>query len=93
LGKGSTFTNVKVTKWTAATVLNAFLRCRPLAIIWDPSIQGTCGSFAKSYIGLGSVNVVTDAIVIALPIPHVLALELSWRRKIGLVIMLSLGLV
>jgi hypothetical protein len=45
------------------------------------------------YVSAGALNVATDFMVMALPIPHILKLQLAWRRKLGLIVMFSLGLL
>ncbi|KAH7418087.1 hypothetical protein BKA64DRAFT_187790 [Cadophora sp. MPI-SDFR-AT-0126] len=79
--------------WAISVVLETFLLCRPLTFNWNPTIEGgVCGDRNTVYVSAGALNVVTDFMVMALPIPHILKLQLHWRRKVGLVIMFSLGL-
>ena len=75
-------------------VLETFLLCRPLAFNWDSTIPGgVCGARNTVYVSAGSLNVVTDFMVMMLPIPHILKLHLATKRKIGLVLMFSLGVL
>jgi len=78
--------------WAVSIILETFLLCRPLAFNWDSSIKGICGDRNTVYVSAGALNVVTDFMVMALPIPHILKLQLAFKRKIGLIVMFSLGL-
>jgi hypothetical protein len=79
--------------WAISVVLETFLLCRPLTYNWDTTIKGTCGQRNDVYVSAGALNVATDFMVMALPIPHILKLQLAWRRKLGLIVMFSLGLL
>ena len=79
--------------WALSIILEAFLLCRPLAYNWDSTIEGVCGNRSKVYISAGALNVVTDFMVMALPIPHIFGLQLRIKKKLGLVLMFSLGLL
>ncbi|KAL3420924.1 integral membrane protein [Phlyctema vagabunda] len=78
--------------WALSVILETFLLCRPLAFNWDPTIDGVCGDRNTVYVSAGALNVVTDFMVMALPIPHILSLQLKMRKKLGLVLMFSLGI-
>lgn len=79
--------------WAMSVVLETFLLCRPLAYNWDTSIKGTCGDRNTVYVSAGALNVVTDFMVMSLPVPHILKLQLAMRKKLGLLLMFSLGLL
>lgn len=78
--------------WNVGDILVGFLICRPLAKNWDFTIEGTCGSQPNFYFAMGIVNLVTDAILIALPIPYLLRLTLAARKKVLAIALLSIGI-
>ncbi|CZR51597.1 uncharacterized protein PAC_01474 [Phialocephala subalpina] len=78
--------------WALSVVLETFLLCRPVAYNWDTSIKGTCGDRNTVYVSAGALNVITDFMVMSLPIPHILSLQLKLKKKLGLLLMFSLGL-
>lgn len=78
--------------WALSVILETFLLCRPVAYNWDTSIKGTCGDRNKVYVSAGALNVITDFMVMSLPIPHILSLQLKLKKKLGLLLMFSLGL-
>jgi hypothetical protein len=78
--------------WAVSVTLEALLLCRPLAANWDPTTQGgVCGDRDTVYVSSGALNVMTDLMVIALPLPHILRLNLALHRKLGLLFMFSMG--
>jgi hypothetical protein len=41
---------------------------------------------------MGFINLVTDAVVIVLPMPYLYRLNLAWRRKLLAMALLSIGI-
>lgn len=78
--------------WNFSDIIAGFLICRPIAKNWEPSLPGTCGSQPAFYFAMGMINLVTDAIIIALPIPYLLRLRLALRKKIFAIALLSVGI-
>lgn len=79
--------------WAFSVILETFLLCRPLAYNWDTTIDGVCGERNKVYVSAGALNVITDFMVMALPVPHILSLQLKIKKKMGLILMFSLGIL
>ena len=79
--------------WAMSVILEAFLLCRPLAANWDSTIPGVCGDRNTVYISSGALNVMTDLMIIALPLPYILRLNLALRRKLGLLLMFTMGIL
>ncbi|KAL8814159.1 MAG: hypothetical protein Q9223_006600 [Gallowayella weberi] len=82
-----------VTGWAISVFLETFLLCRPFAYNWDPTIKDfTCGNRNAAYIGAGSLNIVTDLMVLMLPIPMVWNLQIPRRNKAILTAVFGMGL-
>jgi hypothetical protein len=79
--------------FVASIILEALLFCRPFAYNWDSSIKGTCGNRPAGYMVSGIMNVVTDFMVIGLPLPHVWKLKLNVHKKIGLTSVFGVGVL
>lgn len=80
--------------WGISVTLEALLLCRPLAFNWDPTIPGgVCGDRNKAYISSGAMNVVTDLMVIALPLPHIWQVRLPLRPKLVVLFMFTMGIL
>ncbi|KAL2216001.1 hypothetical protein M432DRAFT_647162 [Thermoascus aurantiacus ATCC 26904] len=62
--------------------------CHPIAKQWDPSLPGSCINTIASYYG---TSLGFDVIIIVLPIPVLLTLQLKKRQKIVLIGLFGLG--
>lgn len=73
----------------------AFVFCTPVRYNWDKLIKGTCNFDGQSiaFQVSGSINLVIDAVVVALPMPKLFGLQMKLARKLSLASMFSLGLV
>lgn len=79
--------------WALATTLSGFLICRPFAKNWQPTLPGTCGNQVLSYTITGAFNLVTDVIVMSLPIPYLGGLQLRLYKKMVLLATFGLGIL
>ncbi|KAK3374546.1 hypothetical protein B0H63DRAFT_418684 [Podospora didyma] len=82
-----------VVLWSTGNFLQVFLLCRPFAASYNPAIKGKCGNQVASFIAIGAFNIVTDILILALPIPTVWALKMATAAKIGLTAVFALGLI
>ncbi|KFZ03832.1 hypothetical protein V502_10622 [Pseudogymnoascus sp. VKM F-4520 (FW-2644)] len=82
---------ILVVIWALSVILCGFLLCRPFAYNWDRSIDGSCGDQIKSYIITGALNIVTDALVLGLPMPMIWRLKVNLRSKIALTGIFTIG--
>lgn len=73
------------------------LRCRPISYTWeqwDGEHQGTCmENINKKTLALAGINMVLDILVFVLPMPQLPALQMSNNRKVGVILMFSIGLL
>lgn len=70
-----------------ATGLTAVFQCIPLQYIWDKTIPGGhCINVLAFYRWISLPNIITDAMMLALPIPMVWKLNTSAGKKFGLTI-------
>jgi hypothetical protein len=84
-----------------ATCAGAFITslaiCQPFAFNWDKSIHGgKCGDVLGFYKGICIPNLVTDFVILVLPMPALLKLKVNIIVKIGLIITFltgSLGII
>ncbi|EMD94917.1 hypothetical protein COCC4DRAFT_147322 [Bipolaris maydis ATCC 48331] len=78
--------------WCLADIMTAFLICRPLARNWDITVPGTCGSRPDFYFAMGVINLVTDALLIGMPMPYLYKLAMPMRKKLLAMGLLSIGI-
>ncbi|KAF7718501.1 Uncharacterized protein PECH_003689 [Penicillium ucsense] len=79
--------------WAACGILAGCFLCIPTEKLWNPMIPGGCMDLAKFYYGLQIPNIVTDAIILVMPMHIVWSLPISKAQKTGLSIIFILGLL
>ena len=71
-----------------------FLHCRPLAALWNPKVHRSCLSthttVLAGYVGF-AVDVVTDLVCAGIPVLVIHRLQMSFRTKIALCVLMGLG--
>ena len=65
----------------AATLLPVF-NCMPLEKFWDRSIKGHCLKEWSSLVRALAPNILTDLILLVLPIPLLMRLQMKTSRKL-----------
>jgi hypothetical protein len=66
--------------------------CRPTRAAWDMTItDAECIDRNAVYKATAALGAITDAMVLAVPIPVVLPLQISTRQKIGLICFFGVG--
>ncbi|KAL3488316.1 hypothetical protein BJX62DRAFT_212121 [Aspergillus germanicus] len=79
--------------WTFGGVLSLFLRCKPIAYSWDPTIKdGKCSNTKTAYLVTGALNLVSDVVIVLMPMPYLLKLEMKPAQKIPLMATFGLGI-
>lgn len=72
----------------------AVLMCTPEALNWDATIMnGHCGNKFAAYLAVGIGNLVTDLVIIILPMPFVWQLQLRNTQKLGIMGIFGIGIV
>ncbi|KAK2773197.1 hypothetical protein CKAH01_13615 [Colletotrichum kahawae] len=83
---------VLIALWGVSQILVAFLQCIPLEAVWDPRVESKCiGNIAAVWYFNGIFNVVTDFMIITLPIPKIWQLAMPRMQKIIIVGVFMLG--
>lgn len=66
--------------------------CQPLEKFWDLTItEGTCVNFLKITVFSGAMNVLTDIIILVLPLAILRDLRLPFRQKIIIMGIMATG--
>ncbi|KAH8655219.1 hypothetical protein BX600DRAFT_482824 [Xylariales sp. PMI_506] len=79
--------------WNVGGVIAAFALCQPFSYNWDQSQPGHCGSQPLYYTWLGIINVITDVLILVLPMPFLYKLQLRKGKKIALLGLFSVGFI
>ncbi|KAK0617505.1 hypothetical protein B0T14DRAFT_590244 [Immersiella caudata] len=79
--------------WTLVAVLGTVFQCSPPSMFWNKNQSESCSMGALKIIGLSTsiASSVGDIIILMMPIPFILRLKLSKRRRAGLVVVFTFG--
>jgi hypothetical protein len=81
-----------VGSYSLGIVIALIFPCQPIAMNWDLSItDGKCIDKAGIYLATAAVNVITDFIILALPIPVVLSLQMRRIQKLAVIGLFMVG--
>ncbi|KAJ8127561.1 hypothetical protein O1611_g6074 [Lasiodiplodia mahajangana] len=80
-----------VTEWFVQVVLATNLQCIPISASWDPSVRGTCINYGIEALVAYLINISTDFIILSMPIPLILKLQVSKPQKWRLIISFATG--
>lgn len=80
-----------IANWLGATVA-LFCMCMPLDFLWDKTIpDGHCIDINAGYRWSSLMNIITDVVMLILPLPVIWKIQTSMRLKIGLTLTFALG--
>ncbi|KAL8871188.1 MAG: hypothetical protein Q9174_002929 [Haloplaca sp. 1 TL-2023] len=86
-----TFAIIGITvTWIVSVVLAQLLQCNPIPKFWDPLIPGTCININGLYLSNSITNTILDILVLLLPLPMIIKLQVNTRTKLVLVAIFSL---
>ncbi|RSL79164.1 hypothetical protein BHE90_009745 [Fusarium euwallaceae] len=97
------FSTFRVLFWIATTVnllypvimwITMAVACRPISVFWEQYAGvegGECINVTLFFLIFGIVNMLNDILVLAVPIPEILRLQLSRSKKISIICIMLLG--
>ncbi|KAF2089745.1 hypothetical protein K490DRAFT_22081, partial [Saccharata proteae CBS 121410] len=67
--------------------------CQPLDYYWNQYIgaKGTCINVTMFFLILGIINMVNDVVILLVPIPKILKLQVNYRKKMSILGIMLLG--
>lgn len=77
--------------YVIALSLTILLECNPIPKFWNPFLTGNCLDTTKLYLANTILNVIFDFIVLLVPVPMLLKLQVSTRQKMVIGALFSLG--
>ncbi|PVI02403.1 hypothetical protein DM02DRAFT_559798 [Periconia macrospinosa] len=80
-----------VVAYSVPQMFGTIFQCVPISSKWDPTVAPKCIDYAKLIIVCGIINIVTDFLMLALPVPVLWSLHVSNHRKLVLSVMFLLG--
>ncbi|OQE72644.1 hypothetical protein PENNAL_c0094G10481 [Penicillium nalgiovense] len=80
-----------VLAWCLAVFITVLVQCRPISFNWNKNQSGTCINAKSFFFGNAISNLLIDVIILALPIPMVLQLQLRLSQKLTILGIFLLG--
>ncbi|KAI4192959.1 MAG: hypothetical protein LQ350_008525 [Teloschistes chrysophthalmus] len=82
--------------WGIITIFVQIFRCRPFKASWDANYSIThhdykCLDRIKLVIVFGWFNIITDFVLLLLPMPMLVRMHLTWQKKLGLAFVFATG--
>jgi len=65
--------------------------CQPIKKYWDVAVPGSCLDYKAVFLVGGCLNVITDVVMLLLPIWLLWPLRLPLKQKIGVTMILMTG--
>lgn len=78
--------------YLVTTTIVSILQCRPIQMAWEKKEPGTCIDLLSFFVFNGAVAVLTDLIVLGLPLPLVWGLQLPLTQKLSLIPVFGIGI-
>ncbi|KAJ5889048.1 hypothetical protein N7495_009089 [Penicillium taxi] len=80
-----------VIAWVIAIVCVSVFQCRPISKAWNNDLPGTCINLKDSFIGNAVPNIVTDILILALPVQIVWGLYATVLHRLSVISIFLLG--
>lgn len=80
-----------VVMWWIAIQFTVIFECKPIDYTWAPKGEGHCVSLDKFFLGQAIPNIITDMVLLAIPIPMIWKLQLPRSQKVALSATFLLG--
>lgn len=80
-----------VSLWGLACTIGAFTQCIPLKKLWDPTVTGACVDYSRLFIFYSTLNLITDFIIVVMPLPIIWRLQMPREKRITVCVMFGLG--
>ena len=63
------------------SIFESIFQCTPIARAWIPTLDGTCVDEQSAWYAHAALSMVTDVIILTLPLPMLWKLQLKWSQK------------
>lgn len=83
---------ILVFSWMMCLTFIVIFQCHPIEGVWDPLLPGrVCISYQKFYLGSAIPNILTDFVMVVMPIHYVSRLQMRTDQRVGLIGTFILG--
>ncbi|KAK3386675.1 hypothetical protein B0H63DRAFT_468209 [Podospora didyma] len=90
--------SIQVLNWSNIALMVAVLfasiwTCVPIHKYWDRTVEGHCNNEAMQYLVTSGISILTDVLVLIIPVKIVVGLQVARKLKIILICLLCSGVV
>lgn len=82
-----------VVLYGVAFVLALAFQCYPVRAVWDRTLDHTCINTLAIAYACAAISIFQDLLILALPIPELIGLQVSTRKRINVMVMFGVGLL
>lgn len=86
-----TATLISVMIWMTFGIFCSIFQCLPIASQWDLSVKGSCLNYRDFMMAISIVNILTDFILLLIPVPGIWSLFMDRAKKFLTLITLATG--
>ena len=72
-------------------LITAIFQCRPIEAAWNLDPRAKCIKITTVWMVMGAMNVLTDVLLLLVPIPQLWALQMRRDTKFGIIGIFSIG--
>ena len=80
-----------ISTYSAVWIVTSIFQCKPISGGWDLAVKAECIEISKLWIVMGSLNVLTDVLLLCLPLPQLWKLQMRRATKLQLISIFSSG--
>ncbi|KAI1333984.1 hypothetical protein F5Y15DRAFT_430234 [Xylariaceae sp. FL0016] len=80
-----------VSAWAIAFSLSTIFQCIPLSYLWNSEQKGYCINYGYLQLSSGIINIITDFLILALPLPIIWKLNITKHKKWQVSLTLAIG--
>lgn len=80
-----------ISTYSTIMVITMIFQCRPIERVWNPIVKAECIDTSKVWIVMASMNVLTDFLLLCLPLPQLWKLQMRRGTKLQLIGIFSIG--
>ncbi|PMD52449.1 uncharacterized protein K444DRAFT_636302 [Hyaloscypha bicolor E] len=74
-----------------AFTLAVSFQCKPVKSLWNPRVTGKCINLTATGVAGAIISIVEDLVILILPIPEIINLQMNKSKKWGLVLLFGIG--
>lgn len=77
--------------WTISFFFSHLFTCFPITVFIEPYYGNKCVKTVPMFMALLFTDVIADVVILVLPIPMILSIQLPMKKKLAVIGMLGLG--